>query len=175
MKEKVEEIIEEIIEERVDDIVGSPYIYFNRAMFTLTNPSSSGTITWALSPGAPFTLSNTTGATTYVSKTANSSGSGTLAAFINGFPVATLYITSYAVAIAGPSTVNSGSANNNYELPNVSGASYNWQGVNMTPASSISNYRMYFTASSSQSSGMVECFVTLNGVSNFFDRFISIQ
>ena len=77
------------------------------------------------------------------------------------------------LVISGPTTVNKGSTNI-WELPFVSGAIYSWSSVYMTAWGPTNGYTVAFTATNSQNNDIVECTVTLNGVTTFFDKFISV-
>lgn len=154
-------------------IFGSNSIYFSGESYSLNSSLASGTVNWSVSPSGSFSVSNSTGTSTKVLKNSTAtSGTATLTASVGG---KTYYrtITAYSAAISGPSTVNKGSTNT-WELP-LGATSYSWNSVYMTPWGPKTGYTVAFTTTNNQTSDIVECIVTLNGVSTFFDKFITVQ
>jgi len=84
-----------------------------------------------------------------------------------------LLITKRQINASGPSMVSVNSTND-YELPLITGATYNWTSVYSTPTYSGSNFHMYFTAPSYSTSDIIECFVTLNGFVTYLYKYINI-
>jgi len=159
-------------------ISGASTVHFSGEKYSLLYAPAGSTLTWTIT--GPFSFSGSsnvtsiTNATPLIYKTSpSSSGSGTLTVKdSSGNTLDSKNITAYAAAISGPSTINKGTTNS-WELQ--SGAtSYNWLSVYMTAWGPTNGYTVAFTATNSQNNDIVECFVTLNGVTTFFDKFISV-
>ena len=117
---------------------GPANIYYPGTVTTynLVNPPS-GTITWEISAGSPFTISPTTGSTTYLTQTTGT-GSGTLSARVNT-GVENKIVASRVIAatttpvngpMTGPSTVYAGQTYVYYNLQSVPGLTYTWASAN---------------------------------------------
>ena len=89
---------------------------------------------------------------------------------INNYLTANSSLLTY---INGPTVVSKGSTNT-WDLPSIPGATYSWLSVYMTPSGSTTGNKVTFTATNNQSSDIVECFVTYNGISNYFHKYITV-
>lgn len=148
------------------NIIGPGAVYYNGTKYTLP-ATPHGIVTWEVT--GPFSLSSATSNSVVVSKI--STGSGTLTAKVGGIVIATKSITAYSTAISGPTRVYSGVSNISYELPNVSGAAYDWSCEGVLIQQSNGSYVALFNTPypiGSPEYDRVMCTVTLNGVNSYF-------
>ena len=163
-------------------LLSTPYItgpsnipYFGMD-YTLVNPLS-GTVTWEVT--GPFRLANTTGVSTYVTRTTNVSGNGVLTAKVGGVTVAQLSISTSLLLITGPDTVSPGQTYVAYQLPYEAGATYNWgseQGFLVVVSNGSSTGAFNVPLGTGGNYDRITCYVALNGATiPFYNKEVYIQ
>ena len=168
-------------------ILGSNNIYFSGEEYTLNyTPPSGSTINWSASAGSPFTVSSNTGTSTKLLKKTNlSSGTGTLTAAVNG-NIYTKNIVVNPVGISGPSSLNWGTGSTYFimeapyftSLLTVPGTSYSWwgdEGILSVSGNGSSGATVNAPNGWGTEMDAVNCAVTLNGVTDYFYKKVTIK
>lgn len=157
-------------------IFGESNILFFGTTYTLISPPP-GTITWEVT--GPFRLANTTDVSTYVTRTTNVTGSGTLTAKVGGVIVAQKAISASLLLVTGPDIVSPGQTYVPYYLPYEQGATYNWsseQGFLTVVSNGSSTGAFDVPYGTSGNYDRIICNVTLNGATiPFYNKEVQIQ
>ena len=154
-------------------ISGPDVIYVPNTGFTFVNPPP-GTITWEVT--GYFTLSPSTGGTTYVTPT-NPSGSGTLRVRVNGTVRDEKTITASVLTVYGPDYINNVMSASFVIVPTISGASYLWEDGRFAEITSGHNDPLaiyYVPYGAGTGYDYIGCNVKINGVDIYVYKRIQI-
>jgi Listeria-Bacteroides repeat domain (List_Bact_rpt) len=157
-------------------ITGSSTVHYSGEGYTLNSVlPTGGTITWEVSPGNLFSVSPSTGSSTKIMKSSNtSSGQVTLTAKVNGVVVETKTLTAYSVGMSGPSTLYSGGYAS-FGVTYGEGATYSWSGGFIEVVSGgDTRGATFYVPNGGPPYGYAFCTVTNNGVNTYLSLSVPI-